>query len=124
MSKLIILLTISAVFAMTYAQTSVAPNKKPWTKCQICHHIIAHAEKHFHAGEPEAGLLHELTRECIRLSHEDGQTAGQHCLTIVHKYIDQIFADFNKKETPCQICTEGGECGASDSCVDPTRRAF
>uniref|UniRef100_A0A0N5CG38 Saposin B-type domain-containing protein n=1 Tax=Strongyloides papillosus TaxID=174720 RepID=A0A0N5CG38_STREA len=86
--------------------------------CQICCHIIGHAERHFHQQTPENRLLHELTRECLRLGQMNQQD-GQVCLQQVHKLIDTIYKDFEAGKTPIQVCVDAGDCTASDKCAAP-----
>lgn len=85
------------------------------TQCGICCHIVGHAERHFHQKTPENRLLHELTRECLRLGHINQQD-GQICLQQVHKMIDTIYKDFEAGKTPIQVCNDMGDCTATDVC--------
>uniref|UniRef100_A0A0N4ZGZ6 Saposin B-type domain-containing protein n=1 Tax=Parastrongyloides trichosuri TaxID=131310 RepID=A0A0N4ZGZ6_PARTI len=101
-----------AMIAAVYSQGGTM------SACQICCHIVGHAEHHFHKQTPENQLLHELTRECLRLGHQNQQD-GQVCLQQVHKFIDTIYKDFEAGSTTVKVCTDMGDCTSTDVCVAP-----
>ena len=96
----------SAPASTVGARVDDLAEKRPHDPCHTCEFIIGRAEHHIHNNNvsDENRLLRELEHECIQLAHSEGDQASVHCLNIVQKNIDKIYADISAGERPRQVC--------------------